>query len=92
VNLDFLNAYCIFEIKNLKDVRFKPVGGPIRRPSATNGGSTLRGDEESACARKLDNSQLSRKAPVELTANRQGVATQSLQAVAPQATLKGANQ
>jgi hypothetical protein len=37
--------------------RFKPVGGPIRRPSATNGGSTLRGDEESACARKLDNSQ-----------------------------------
>ena len=25
--------------------RFKPVGGPIRRPSATNGGSTLRGDE-----------------------------------------------
>jgi hypothetical protein len=49
--------------------RFKPVGGPIRRPSATNGGSTLRGDEESACARKLDNSQLSRKAPVELTAD-----------------------
>ena len=48
--------------------RFKPVEGPIRRPSATNGGSTLRGDEESACARKLDNSQLSRKAPVELTA------------------------
>ena len=47
--------------------RFKPVGGPIRRPSATNGGSTLRGDEESACARKLDHSQLSRKAPVEST-------------------------
>ena len=47
---------------------FKPIGGPIRRPSATNGGSTLRGDEESACAHKLDNSQLSRKAPVELTA------------------------
>jgi hypothetical protein len=39
-----------------KDRPFKPVGGPIRRPSATNGGSTLRGDEESACARKLDNS------------------------------------
>jgi hypothetical protein len=36
---------------------------------ATNGGSTLRGDEESACARKLDNSQLSRKAPVESTSN-----------------------
>jgi hypothetical protein len=36
---------------------FKPVGGPIRRPSATNGGSTLRGDEEGACARKLDDSQ-----------------------------------
>ena len=49
--------------------RFKPVGGPIRRPSATNGGSTLRGDEESACAHKLDYSQLSRKAPVELTAD-----------------------
>ena len=49
--------------------RFKPVGGPIRRPSATNGGSTLRGDEEGACAHKLDDSQLSRKAPVELTAN-----------------------
>ena len=48
---------------------FKPVGGPIRRPSATNGGSTLRGDEEGACAHKLDDSQLSRKAPVESTAN-----------------------
>ena len=47
---------------------FKPVGGPIRRPSATNGGSTLRGDEEGACAHKLDDCQLSRKAPVELTA------------------------
>ena len=51
-----------------KTCRFKPVGGPIRRPSATNGGSTLRGDEESACARKLDDSQLPRKAPVELIA------------------------
>ena len=28
-----------------------------------------RGDEEGACAHKLDDSQLSRKAPVELTAN-----------------------
>src|SRR3954462_532373 len=49
--------------------RFKPVGGHVRRPSATNGVSTLRGDEESACAHKLDNSQLPRKAPVELTAD-----------------------
>ena len=48
--------------------RFKPVGGLVRRPSATNGESTLRGDEESACARKLDDSQLPRKAPVELIA------------------------
>jgi hypothetical protein len=48
--------------------RFKPVGGLVRRPSATNGESTLRGDEESACARKLDDSQLPRKAPVKLTA------------------------
>ena len=28
--------------------RFKPVGGDVRRPSATNGVSTLRGDEEGA--------------------------------------------
>ena len=49
--------------------RFKPVGGPIRRPSATNGGSTLRGDEEGACAHKLDDPQLPRKAPVESTAD-----------------------
>ena len=48
--------------------RFKPVGGLIRRPSATNGESTLRGDEESACAHKLDDSLLPRKASVELTA------------------------
>src|SRR6266478_5675907 len=48
--------------------RFKPVGGLVRRPSATNGESTLRGDEESACAHKLDDSQLPRKAPVESTA------------------------
>ena len=47
---------------------FKPIGGLSRRPSATNGESTLRGDEESACAHKLDNSQLPRKAPVESTA------------------------
>ena len=50
--------------------RFKLVGRPIRRPSATNGGSLMpRGDEESACAHKLDDSQLPRKAPVELTAD-----------------------
>ena len=30
--------------------------------------ATPRGDEESACAHKLDDSQLPRKAPVELTA------------------------
>ena len=47
--------------------RFKPVGGDVRRPSATNGVSTLRGDEEGACAHKLDDSQLSRKASVEST-------------------------
>ena len=47
--------------------RFKPVEGLIRRPSATNGESTSRGDEEGACARKLDHPQLPRKAPVELT-------------------------
>ena len=46
---------------------FKRVGRLTRRPSATNGESTLRRDEESACAHKLDDSQLSRKAPVELT-------------------------
>ena len=48
--------------------RFKPVGGPIRRPSATNGGSTLRGNEEGACAHKLSDPMLPRKAPVELIA------------------------
>ena len=47
---------------------FKPIGGPVRRPGATNGGSTPRGDEESACAHKLDDPLLPRKAPVELTA------------------------
>ena len=48
--------------------RFKLVGGLTRRPSATNGESTLRGDEEGACAHKLDDPQLPRKAPVECTA------------------------
>ena len=48
--------------------RFKPVRGPVRRPSATNGGSTLRGDEESACAHKLGDPTLPRKAPAELIA------------------------
>src|ERR1051326_3756457 len=48
--------------------RFKHVGGLVRRPSATNGESTLRGDEEGACAHKLDDCQLPRKAPVESTA------------------------
>ena len=48
--------------------RFKPVEGPVRRPGATNGGSTSRGDEESACAHKLDDPLLPRKAPVESTA------------------------
>jgi chromosome partitioning protein len=44
--------------------QFKPVGRSVRRPSATNGGSIPRGDEESACAHKLDDSTLPRKAPV----------------------------
>ena len=48
--------------------RFKPVGGLTRRSSTTNGESTLRGNEESACAHKLDDPQLPRKAPVESTA------------------------
>jgi hypothetical protein len=52
----------------LQPTRFKPAGRPVRRPRATNGGLMLRGDEESACAHKLDDSQLPRKAPVELTA------------------------
>ena len=50
-------------------VRFNPVGGSSRRPSATNGRPTLRGDEESACAHKLDDPQLPRKASVESTAD-----------------------
>ena len=48
---------------------FKRVGRLSRRPGATNGVSTLRGDEESACAHKLDDPQLPRKASVELTAD-----------------------
>ncbi len=51
------------------DYRFKPIGRPVRRPSATNGGSIPRGDEVSACAHKLGDPLLPRKAPVELTAN-----------------------
>ena len=51
------------------NARFKPVGGSVRRPCATNGVSTLRGDEESACAHKLDDPQLPRKASVESTAD-----------------------
>ena len=47
---------------------FKPIGGLTRRPSATNGESTLRGDEEGACAHKLSDPMLPRKAPVELIA------------------------
>ena len=50
-------------------VWFKPVDGLIRRPCATNGESTSRGNEESACARKLGDPQLPRKAPIELTAD-----------------------
>ena len=48
--------------------RFKPVGGSSRRPGATNGWATPRGDEEGACSHKLDDRQLPRKAPVESTA------------------------
>ena len=51
------------------DYQFKPVGGLTRRSSIANGESTLRGDEESACAHKLDDPQLPRKAPVESTAD-----------------------
>ena len=49
--------------------QFKPVGSSVRRPSATNGGTLIpRGDEESACAHKLSDPTLPRKAPVELIA------------------------
>jgi hypothetical protein len=53
----------------LSDFWFKLVGRLVRRPGATNGESMLRSDEESACAHKLDDPQLPRKAPVELTAD-----------------------
>src|SRR5262245_45048050 len=49
--------------------RFKPIGGLFRRPRATNGQTTPRGDEKSACAHKRDNPPLPRKAPVESTAD-----------------------
>jgi hypothetical protein len=49
--------------------RFKRVGRLSRRPGATNGESILRRDEESACAHKLGDPQLPRKASVELTAD-----------------------
>ena len=52
----------------LLDYQFKPVGRHTRRPGATNGVSMLRGDEESACAHKLSDPMLPRKAPVELIA------------------------
>ncbi len=48
--------------------RFKPVGRAVRRLRATNGGSIPRGDEESACAHKLSDPMLPRKAPAELIA------------------------
>ena len=51
------------------DYQFKPVGRLTRRTSSTNGESILRGDEESACAHKLGDPQLPRKAPVESTAD-----------------------
>jgi hypothetical protein len=50
------------------NARFKPVGGSARRPRATNGRSTPRGNEEGACSRELSDPKLPRKAPVELTA------------------------
>ena len=48
--------------------RFKPVGRLARRPSATNGESILRGDEEDACVHQLGDRPLPRKASVESTA------------------------
>ena len=47
---------------------FKPIGRHARRPRATNGVSILRGDEEGACAHKLGDRPLPRKASVESTA------------------------
>ena len=48
--------------------QFKPVGRLFRRPSATNGESIPRGDEERACSHKFSDPTLPRKAPVELNA------------------------
>ena len=48
--------------------RFKPVGSHARRPSATNGVTILRGDEEDACVHELGDRPLPRKASMELTA------------------------
>ena len=47
--------------------RFKPVGSQTRRPSATNGLTILRGDEEDACVHQLGDRPLPRKASVEST-------------------------
>jgi hypothetical protein len=77
IRLIFLNHYGWFLQEGRRRVadpsrwnaRFKPVGGFPRRPSATNGESlTPRGDEESACAHKLSDPTLPRKAPAKLTA------------------------
>ena len=46
--------------------RFKHVGRAVRRLRATNGGLIPRRDEEGACAYKLSNPMLPRKAPAEL--------------------------
>ena len=48
--------------------RFKPVESQSRRPSATNGLTISRGDEEDACVHKLGDRPLPRKASVESTA------------------------
>ena len=48
--------------------QFKHVGRAVRRLRATNGGSIPRRDEESACAQKLSDPMLPRKAPAELIA------------------------
>src|SRR5262245_14349733 len=48
--------------------RFKPIERHTRRPRATNGVSISRGHEEGACAHKLGDRPLPRKASVESTA------------------------
>ena len=48
--------------------RFKPVASQSRRPSATNGLTIARGDEEDACVHKLGDRPLPRKASLESTA------------------------